>query len=133
MSWSFWSLRSFWSFLLLALPLLSATADPWQHIEIPSTLDGDLQPLHIVPAKTDEPRPLLVFLHWWSSDFNPAMATEWIAQAQERDWHFAAPNFRGGNNRPEACASPLARQDILDAVDYMLENYKVDESRIYLA
>ena len=118
---------------LIIVFLATAVAETAENIEIPSTIDGGLQSVYIIPAETTEPRPLLVFLHWWSSDFDPAMATEWIAQAQERGWHFAAPNFRGGNNRPEACASQLARQDILDAVDYMVGHYKVDESRVYLA
>ena len=37
------------------------------------------------------------------------------------------------NNTPKACGSPLARQDILDAIDFASITFNVDSSRIYLA
>ena len=43
-----------------------------------------------------------------------------------------SPEFRGPNNRPEACASDLAVQDVLDAVDYVRTHARVDEKRIYV-
>ena len=47
-------------------------------------------------------------------------------------WVLVAPDFRGPNNRPEACASELASQDILDAVDYAKKHARIDSSRITL-
>jgi acetyl esterase/lipase len=50
----------------------------------------------------------------------------------KRGWAFISPEFRGPNDKPEACASAQARQDVLDAVDYMVRRGGIDERRIYL-
>jgi pimeloyl-ACP methyl ester carboxylesterase len=42
------------------------------------------------------------------------------------------PHYRGPNVRPEACASDLAVQDVLDAVEYAQNNARVDPRRVYL-
>ncbi len=74
--------------------------------------------------------PLLVFLHSWSGGFE--QGPPWIDQAKKMGWVLVAPDFRGPNNRPEACASDLASQDILDAVAYARRDARVDATRIYL-
>lgn len=74
--------------------------------------------------------PLLVFLHSWSGGFE--QGPPWIDQAKKMSWVLVAPDFRGPNNRPEACASDLASQDILDAVAYARRDARVDATRIYL-
>ncbi len=74
--------------------------------------------------------PLLVFLHSWSGGFE--QGPPWIDQAKKMGWVLVAPDFRGPNNRPEACASDLASQDILDAVAYASRDARVDATRIYL-
>jgi pimeloyl-ACP methyl ester carboxylesterase len=104
-------------------------------VEIPSSLDGTLQPSYVMwsatSAESPERRPLLVTLHSWSADLEQRnLPLERLAL--ERDWLVLAPNFRGVNNHPEACGSPLAQQDILDAVAWMQKNYPVDPARIYL-
>ena len=43
------------------------------------------------------------------------------------------PNFRGPNNRPEAAASAVARQDVLDAVAFAGAQADIDPDRVYLA
>jgi len=103
-------------------------------IEVKSTLDQSLQPSLIwapEAAKTT-PTPLLVFLHSWSGTYKQNNA-KWQKEAIKRGWIYLHPNFRGVNQQPEACGSQLARQDILDAIDYVIEHYQVDPSRIYLA
>lgn len=109
-----------------------------------STIDGKEQPIRLRPgaatagtatagaATKAQPTPLLVSLHSWSGDYTQDRS-EWLHQAVERDWIYLQPNFRGVNQHPEACGSPLARQDILDAIQWTIEHYAVDESRIYLA
>ncbi|QDU07273.1 alpha/beta hydrolase family protein [Gimesia aquarii] len=107
---------------------------PLSLIKVKSTLDQSLQPSLIwLPdsAKTT-PTPLFVFLHSWSGNYKQSN-TKWQDQAVKRGWIYLHPNFRGVNQQPEACGSKLARQDILDAIDYMIEHYQVDQSRIYLA
>ncbi|MCC6489842.1 MAG: prolyl oligopeptidase family serine peptidase [Candidatus Hydrogenedentes bacterium] len=103
-----------------------------QHtIHIRSTLDGHRQPCLFIAATPDEPRPLLVYLHPWRHgyDFD---STPWQQEARKRNWHFLAPHFRGPNKRPQACASKLARQDVLDAVNHICLTHAVDERRIYV-
>jgi pimeloyl-ACP methyl ester carboxylesterase len=99
-----------------------------------STIDGSNQPCLFIKANAFGKRPLLVLLHTWSSTYRDfAHMLEWQEQAKARNWHCLQPNFRGPNNNPEACASLKARQDILDAVDFVVKNYSVDNTRIYLA
>ena len=43
------------------------------------------------------------------------------------------PHYRGPNNNPQACASKLAIQDVLDAVDYATQHACIDRRRVYLA
>lgn len=103
-------------------------------IEVVSTLDGTKQPslIWVPEIAKSQPTPLFVFLHSWSADYRQKN-TAWQREAVERGWMLLHPNFRGQNNHPQACGSALARQDVLDAIDYVLANYRVDRSRIYLA
>jgi pimeloyl-ACP methyl ester carboxylesterase len=105
-------------------------------IDVPSSKDGTLQ--KVIYWRPDSAAhdikgagvPLIVFLHSWSGGFE--QGPPWIAQAKKFGWVLVAPDFRGPNSRPEACASDLASQDILDAVAYARRDARVDPSRIYL-
>lgn len=123
--------------MLIAIVLCTYAASPdASHvIQVTSTLDGALQPCLFVPATgTDEPQPLLIGLHPWSHGFDTFAEMEMLRkQAGARGWHYLQPHFRGPNNQPEACASRLARQDILDAVDFVVAKWRIDQRRIYLA
>ncbi len=79
------------------------------------------------------PFPLLVHLHSWSATYNNSSELKEVrAEAARRSWVFLSPDFRGPNNRPEACGSDLAVADIVDAVAYARKNVKIDAKRIYL-
>ena len=41
------------------------------------------------------------------------------------------PNFRGKNDRPEACGSELAVADILSAVEWAKGSTQIDADRVY--
>lgn len=105
-------------------------------IDIPSSKDGTLQ--KVIYWRPDSAAhdaegpavPLLVFLHSWSGGFE--QGPPWVAQAKKMGWVLVAPDFRGPNSRPEACASDLASQDILDAVAYARRDARIDPNRIYL-
>ncbi len=105
-------------------------------IDVRSSKDGTLQkviywrPESAAPDVKGNGVPLLVFLHSWSGGFE--QGPSWIAQAKKMGWVLVAPDFRGPNSRPEACASDLASQDILDAVEFARHDARVDDSRIYL-
>lgn len=103
-------------------------------VEIASSVDGSLQPSYIViPELRDKsaPAPLAVVLHTWSFDLEQRQP-DLEAEAAARGWLLLAPNFRGRNDRPEACGSPVAQQDVLDAVTWVRSHYQVDERRIYV-
>lgn len=112
----------------------AADAPPLQEVRIKSTLDAAQQPVRywFPPADSDRPRALLVSLHSWSADYRQDR-NEWLAEAVQRGWGYIQPNFRGVNDHPEACGSPLARQDVLDALDWACRERSIDPQRIYLA
>lgn len=103
-------------------------------VAIPSSQDGEQQQvLFYVPPDAGAPVPLLVFLHSWSGRYNRTESLEEaLAGCRRREWAFISPDFRGSNNRPEACGSELAMQDVLDAVAFARRRARIDERRIYL-
>lgn len=104
--------------------------------DVPSSKDGTLQ--KVIYWRPDTAAhdaagpavPLLVFLHSWSGGCE--QGPPWIEHAKKLGWVLVAPDFRGVNNRPEACASDLASQDILDAVAFARRDARIDAARIYL-
>lgn len=123
-----------WALLLILASVTAAQGADRQKITFTSTLDQTEQPAYLsVPDEvpTGEPRPLLVGLHSWSANFEQRNRLL-EAEAAQRGWYLLCPNFRGPNIQPEACGSELAQQDILDAVEWMIERYPIDTSRIYL-
>ena len=123
--------------LIAASPVLDDQAktprDP-RRIQVVSTLDGTMQDSYVIRpsgAETTAPRPLLVVLHTWGNtleSWSPTLE----ADTRTRDWIVLYPNFRGASDHPEACGSPLAQQDVLDAVTWVRANYQIDSSRIYV-
>lgn len=92
-----------------------------KEVWISSTMDGTRQPSLFYQAE-GENRPLLVGLHTWSYDrYNQVKA--YLPYAERLNWHLLLPEFRGPNlaqnpNCQDACGSPKAKQDILDAAGY---------------
>jgi poly(3-hydroxybutyrate) depolymerase len=101
-------------------------------VTVASTKDGAPQKVifYCPPGTPGERVPLIVALHTWSGNY--LQGTEHLAHAKKRGWAMVAPDFRGPNLRPEACASDLAVQDVLDAVEFAKKNARVDEARIYV-
>lgn len=118
--------------IVTAWMLLAAAARAGE-VTIPSSLDGAPQAAILdVPGETN-PKPLLVHVHSWSSDYRTSSHFAELREACARKgWVFLSPDFRGPNRRPEACASDLAVQDVLDAVLYAFRQTQVDPARVYL-
>lgn len=107
-----------------------------QEIIVRSTLDGTLQPSLFFHPGADAPVPLVVGLHTWSYDrFN--QEKHYLPLCRKYGFALLLPEFRGpnleSNPRPgDACGSALARQDVLDAVEYVLKNYAIDKQNVFL-
>lgn len=130
--------------LTIAILVIAAGAAPAERSReltqftksVVSSRDGSAQKVlfYVPPPTTPEgksdPVPLLVALHTWSGGYEQGPG--YLPSAKQRRWALMAPDFRGRNDRPEACASDLAVQDVLDAVAYATKHASVDPSRIYL-
>ncbi len=104
-------------------------------LKITSSVDKTLQPSIFIKAKGDN-RPLLVALHTWSFDMYNQLDFL-LPYIEKENWNLLLPNFRGANkpSNPEckdACGSEKAINDILDATLYVIDNYPVDSSSVYL-
>ncbi len=113
----------------------SLEAAELQTVQIKSSSDGKLQSarLFVPDDARKSPAPLLVVLHTWSGNYKQkGFVEECLVECERRGWSLVHPDFRGPNLRPQACASDLAVQDVLDSVDYMKRGAKVDERRIYV-
>lgn len=107
-----------------------------QEIYIQSSLDGTMQPSLFFCADAPGKRPLLVGLHTWSFDRNNQIENM-LPFCEKYGFHLLLPEFRGPNldSNPhcrQACGSPLARQDIVDAIDYLISQGLVEEENIFL-
>lgn len=107
-----------------------------QEILVKSSLDGTKQPSLLYKSASKEKRPLLVGLHTWSFDrFN--QIENMLPMAERCDFNLLLPEFRGKNldTNPDcakACGSAYAKQDIVDAIEYVIENENIDEENIFL-
>ena len=106
-----------------------------KEILVKSTIDGSMQP-NLFYETEEKHRPLLVGLHTWSHDrFN--QVDNMLPLAKKNNWNLLLPEFRGENlpsnpHGEDACGSEKAKQDIIDAVNYVKENYDIDEENILL-
>lgn len=120
--------------LLASLLIIGAAGEiDYETITVTSTHDSTDQPARYYAAPEAGTQPLLVLLHSWSTDIKTYDPDSWVEAARSHGWHVVVPHFRGGNFNPEACASPAARQDILDATATVIKRYNVDPARVYLA
>ncbi len=105
-------------------------------IKIKSTLDNTEQLSLFYKAEGEEKRPLFVGLHTWSNNcYN--QIENMLPYAQKYNFNLLLPDFRGPNltSNPkctEACGSDLAKRDIKDAIDYVIENENVDPDNVFL-
>lgn len=102
--------------------------DEMNYVEIPSTLDGEIQEAYFL-SSTEE-APLIISLHQWTAtyeNFDPISN-----MAIEENWNYIRPNFRGPNIQPKAGGSEYVLSDIDDAIAYAKENSNVQTDNIYI-
>lgn len=101
-----------------------------QEIEIKSSKDGKLQKAYFYSTKGTKPRPLVVSLHTWSSNYQQEDALSY--KCVNKNYNYIHPDFRGPNFTFESCGSPLVISDIDDAIDYSIKNGNVDLNSIHV-
>ncbi|MEJ8758091.1 prolyl oligopeptidase family serine peptidase [Pontibacter sp. H259] len=103
-----------------------------EQVSITSTKDGKKQPALFYASTSTKKKPLLVVLHSWSSEYLQVVSIPYALWAKLNDWVFIQPNYRGAFKTPDAMASDLAIQDIMDAVHFAKGSADIDPSRIYI-
>lgn len=106
--------------------------DAAEEVAIASTVADHEQSAIWIPHDRDEPRPLLVVLHSWSFDYRQNMGIPFGRWAQEHGWAMIHPDFGGVNERPQATASDLAVQDVIDAIDFAVDRGDVDPDHVFV-
>jgi hypothetical protein len=105
-----------------------------EDIIIRSSLGGDPQHAWFMPPKGAAEAPLLVHLHSWSSHYDHSGQVDVaVAECVARGWAFVSPDFRGPNDRPPACASKFAIQDVLDSVAHARQASRIEARQDYSA
>lgn len=130
------------SVLLFSIDVLSQKDSKWDNtiskqrpeqcekVNIVSTIDRKKQPAYFYKSVTGEKRPLIISLHTWSGDYEQEDTLSWMCV--ENNYNYIHPDFRGPNNRYEACGSPFVISDIDDAIDYAIVNGNVDLNEIHV-
>lgn len=100
-------------------------------ITVKSSLDSSNEKSFFYIPEKEGKIPMLVGLHTWSAERSNQLKL--LPLCQKRGWALLLPEFRGPNlvtnpRAREACASRLARQDIVDALDYALKHYPIDDN-----
>jgi acetyl esterase/lipase len=129
---SFTTSRKYTSFGAESFAAWQAQVPDVKNIGIPSSMDGHMDSVLFYTSASKKKKPLLVVLHSWSSEYLQQASIPFALWAREKDWVFISPNYRGIFDHPEAMASDLAIQDILDAVAYAKKHANVDTTRIYM-
>lgn len=99
-------------------------------VNIPSSVDGEIQKAYFYSSLSVEKRPLIVSLHTWSGDYTQE---DPLARLMvEYDYNYIHPDFRGPNYTPEACGSEYVVADLEDAIAYAIANMNVDPNEVHI-
>lgn len=102
-----------------------------------NSFDGSKQlAMGYVPdvCKTRDKNPLLVIVHCMGGNRHAAKGLEYYAECDARGYLCVCPELHGlRSSGATSLASLGAQHDVIDCIEYMKKNYKVDTSRIYVA
>lgn len=103
----------------------------FERVDIPSTIDGNIQKAYLYKTTSKTPKPLIVSLHTWSGDYSQKdpVTDEILA----RNWNYIHPDFRGRNDHPDAMGSSLVISDIEDAILFAVKNTNTDPNDVHIA
>lgn len=104
-------------------------------VAVTSTIDRSVEEVFCIPS-VGKDDPVLVKLHTWSCDKNAEIANMQALHALT-GWTVIAPEFRGPNLKEnprakEACASQVAKQDIIDAVNTVVNQFGLTSKHRFL-
>lgn len=99
----------------------------FKEVSIASSVDSSMQKAMLYRS-TKKSSPLVISLHTWGGDW--ATPDPLAPFVQKADWNYIHPDFRGRNDRPEACLGPAVVSDIDDAIRYGLNELEADERSI---
>jgi dipeptidyl aminopeptidase/acylaminoacyl peptidase len=107
-----------------------------EEIQCLSSCDGSSEPVLIYHPGGQVPVPLVVGLHTWSYDRNNQVEGM-LPLCRERGWGLVLPEFRGPSldtnpRARQAGGSPVAVQDVLDAVTAVSGSYPVQKDALFL-
>jgi len=110
--------------------ILSSWDTAFKLVQIRSAADHSLQYALYHQTGKSTSQPLIISLHTWSGDYNQddPLAKEVLL----RDWNYIHPDFRGPNNNPNACGSPLVMADLEDAIHFAVKNGHVDTANVHI-
>lgn len=103
-------------------------------LKVTSTVDGSMEDVLFIRGR--KRAPLVVSLHAWSEPKERDL--ELCRDIHARTgWSVLAPAFRGANLKEnprarQACASPVAKQDVIDAVNAVIKRYALAPPAIFL-
>ena len=96
-----------------------------------SSMDNAWQKIYYYRSTNTVKQPLVVSLHQWSSGYEE-LKNSLAEETKQKNWHYIHPDFRGASNNPNAGGSDLAINDIDDAIEWAIQRFNVDASKIYV-
>lgn len=102
----------------------------FEEIEIISTKDKKIQKAVVYKSTNLLAQPLIISLHTWSGNY--LQEDPLAKEVKLRNWNYIHPDFRGPNDRPEACGSEFVISDIEDVINYSKTKLIIDTNNIHI-
>jgi len=120
--------------LLMAVNATAQNGNPYELFfadSVRSSMDNAWQKMYYYKSTNTTRQPLIVSLHQWSGNYAD-LKNSLAEETKQKNWHYVHPDFRGASNNPNAGGSDLAINDIDDAIEWAIQKFNVDASKIYV-